>query len=78
MEIEEGVIIVVVVVVVFRILVLGIKMYQSSSPSRDERNIIWGNCSPQKPAVSLSLDWSQTNCTNVPSVPPSILLVCIM
>ena len=44
-EIEEGVIIVVIVVVVFRILVLGIKMYQSSSPSRDERNIIWGNCS---------------------------------
>ena len=40
MEIEEGVIIVVVVVVVFRILVLGINMYQSSSPSRDERNII--------------------------------------
>ena len=40
MEIEEGVIIVVIVVVVFRILVLGIKMYQSRSPSRDERNII--------------------------------------
>ena len=40
MEIEEGVIIVVVVVVVVRILVLGIKMYQSRSPSRDERNMI--------------------------------------
>ena len=46
MEIEKGVIIVVVVVVVFRILVLGIKMCQSRSPSRDERNIIKGKLFP--------------------------------
>ena len=57
MEIKEGVIIVAVVVVVFRILVLGIEMYQSRP----------------------SLDWSQTNCTNVPRVQKRmLLLICIM